>query len=84
MTLLNVAYTPKCNLNLISLSQLRELGISYHNHSDSMMLKQGKTTLKMANKEKNLFILKIGLKERVILMQKRDQPIYHLSTNLKI
>lgn len=31
--LTNIAYTPKYNCNLISLGQLKKIGISYHNQS---------------------------------------------------
>lgn len=38
ITLLNVAYYPKSNSNLISLSWLRETRISYHVYPESMIL----------------------------------------------
>ena len=79
MTLLNVAYALKCDSNLISLEQLHESGILYHNHLNSMVLKQGKSTFGVANRYKNLYVFKIGLKAKAILMKKRGRPTYLLS-----
>lgn len=84
MTLLNVEYAPKCDFNLISLGQLRESGISYHNHLNSMALKQGGSILKVANKHKNLFVLETGLKTKAMVMKKRDKLTYLLSQNPQI
>lgn len=84
MTLLNVAYTPKRDSNLISLDQLQELGISYHNHLDSMILKQRKSILGVVSREKNLFILETIPIERAMLIWGRGQSTYHLSANAKI
>ena len=39
MTLLNIAYAPKYDFNLISLGQFRNSRISYHDHPNSMVLK---------------------------------------------
>lgn len=68
ITLLNIAYTPKCNSNLISLGQLQKLGIWYYNHFDSIISKQEWSTLGMTSNEKHLFVLKIGLIEKAILL----------------
>ncbi len=66
MTLLNIVYALKYDSNLISLGQLCESGISYYNHSDSIILKKEESTLGIANRYKNLFILETSLK--VMLM----------------
>ena len=42
MTLFNVVYTLKCNSNLILLGQLQESDIWYHDHPNSIILKQKK------------------------------------------
>ena len=39
LTLSNVAYAPECDSNLISLGQLRESGISYHDYPKCIILK---------------------------------------------
>ena len=84
MTLLNVEYAPKCDFNLISLGQLCESGILYHNHPNSMALKQGKSTLKVANRHKNLFVLETGLKIKAMFMKNKDRLTFLLSQNLQI
>ena len=84
MTLLNVAYAPKCDSNLISLGQLRKSGISYHDHPDSMALKQGGSTLGVANRHKNLFVLETGSKAKAMLVKGRGRPTYLLSKNPQI
>lgn len=84
MTLLNVAYAPKCDSNLISLGQLRKSGILYHDHPDSMVLKQGGSTLGIANRHKNLFIHETDSKAKAMLMKRRGRPTYLLSKNPQI
>ncbi len=84
MTLLNVAYTPKCDFNLISLGQLRESGITYHDHPDSMILKQGGSTIGLAERHKNLFILETKLGDKAMLVRGRGRPTYLLSPNPQI
>ena len=81
MTLVNVAYTLKFDSNLISLGQLCKSGILYHDHPDSMILKQGRSTIGVAKRYKNLFILETGLRDKAILMQGKGQPTYLLSSN---
>lgn len=84
ITLLNVAYTPKCDSNLISLDQLRESGILYYDHSNSMILKQRESILGVASRKKNLFVFETGCTKRAMLIQGRGQLIYYLSINPKI
>lgn len=84
MTLLNIVYIPKCNSNLILLGQFWELGILYHNYPKSLILKQRRSILGIANREKNLFILKTGPIGKVMLVQRRSRPTYHLIANPKI
>ena len=68
MTLLNVAYTPKYDSNLILLGQLRKSGISYHDHPNSIILKQRGSTIGVARRYKNLFILKTGFRDKAMLV----------------
>ena len=84
MTLLNVAYAPKCDSNLISLGQLRDSGISYHDHPNSMVLKQGGSILGIANRHKNLFVLETGSKAKAMLVRGRGRLTYLLNSNLQI
>lgn len=74
MTLLNIAYTPKYDLNPISLGQLQELDILYFNHPNSTILRQKKSILGVANKKKNLFVLETSLIEKAMLVQGKSQP----------
>lgn len=71
MMLLNVVYISKYDFNLISLKQLCKLEILYHNHPNSMVLKQGRSIFKIANKYKNLFVLEIGSKKSNTYEKKR-------------
>lgn len=84
MTLLNIVYTPKCNFNLISLNQLCKSKRSYHNHLNSIILNQEKSIIGLAVRHKNLFILEINLKDKVILVQEKNCPTYLFSSNSQI
>lgn len=85
MILSNVAYTPKCNSNLISLGQLREAGISYHDYPKCMILKQGVSTIGSAQRHKNLFILDMKLDaDRVLMIKGRGRPTYLLSKDPQV
>lgn len=84
MMLLNVVYAPKCNSNLILLEQLRESGISYHDHPNSVVLKQGESTLRLANKYKNLFVIKTGSKAKAMLVKGRGRSTYLFSKSPQI
>ena len=82
MTLLNIAYIPKYDSNLISLGQLRESRILYHDHPDSIILKQGGSHIGLAMRNKNLFILETK-SEKAMLVRGRDRPTYLLSPDLQ-
>ena len=85
LTLTNVAYTPECNSNLISLGQLRVTGISYHYHTECMVLKQEGKTIGLATKRKNLFILNTQIaSSKTILVKGRGRLTYQLSSNLQV
>ena len=82
LTLTNVAYTPEYDSNLISLGQLRETGISYHDHAEYMVLKHEGKTIGLATSRKNLFILNIQIApSKTMLVKGRGRPIYRLSSN---
>ena len=85
LTLTNVAYTPECDSNLISLGQLRETGISYHDHAECMVLKQEGKTIGLATRRKNLFILNTQTApSKTMLVKGRGRPTYRLSSNPQI
>lgn len=80
MTLSNVAFAPRCDSNLISLGQLREAGISYHDHPESMILKKAGIIIGSAQKKKNLFALDLlNDVNRIMISQRRRRPTYLLS-----
>lgn len=51
----NITFALKCNSNLISFGQLREARISYHNHSESMILKKTKNIISLTQRKKDIF-----------------------------
>ena len=51
----NVALAPGCNSNLISLGQLRETGITYHDNPTAMTLMQQGRIIAHAKRTRNLF-----------------------------
>ena len=82
ITLLNVAYTPKHDSNLISLGQFRKFGILYHNHPNSMILQKENSIFRVVNRHKNLFIFDTSL--RMVLVKGKGRPTYLLSSNPQI
>ena len=84
LTLSNFAFTPECDSNLISLGQLWETGISYHNYPEEMILKQGGEIIRSATRKRNLFILDISPPLKTILVRDRGRPTYLLSSNPQI
>ena len=85
LTLCNVAYALKCNSNLISLDQLRETGISYYDHLEYMVLKQGESIIGSATRRKNLFVLDTQLPPgKAMLVKERGKPTYLLTKNPQI
>lgn len=85
LTFFNIAYTPKCDSNFISLSQLQKIGILYHNQLECMILKQEESIIGLDTRRKNLFILDIHTPPgKVMLFKKRGKSIYLLSKNPQI
>lgn len=72
----NVAYTPRCDSNIISLCQLRESGITYHDHHEQMILKQKGNTIRSASRYKNFFILDTKASEKTMIIQEKDRLMY--------
>lgn len=56
MELHNVAFAPECDINLISLGQLQESKITYHDHPKMMILIKKRRAIAYAKKSQNLFI----------------------------
>ncbi len=56
----NVALAPGCNSNLISLGQLRETGITYHDNPAAMTLMQQGKVIALAKRTRNLFTLDLA------------------------
>lgn len=52
-----VSYIPDCTSNLLSLSRLKEIGISYHDGGDYMILKRGDEEAARAKRSQHLFVL---------------------------
>ena len=84
MILLNVAYIPKCDSNLISLGQLRKSEILYHNHPDSMIFKQKESKIGLAVRYNNFFVLETESGNKTMLVRGRSCPTYLLSSNSQI
>lgn len=80
----NIVYASKNNFNLISLGELYKLGILYHDYLNSMVFKQKRSTIRIANRYKNLFILETGLKTKAMFIRKKSQPIYFFNSNPQI
>ena len=56
----NVALASKCDSNLISLGQLRETGITFHDNLISMALMKDGKVIAHAKRSRNLFILDLA------------------------
>lgn len=56
----NIALASKCDFNSISLGQLRETGISFHDNPMSMALINDGEIIAHAKRSRNLFILNLA------------------------
>lgn len=70
LTFSNVTFALKYDSNLISLGQLQEIGISYHNYSEQMLLRQAGKTIGSAIKKKKLFIFNTQTPSRKMTLVK--------------
>lgn len=77
----NVAYAPTADLNLVSLGQLREAGITFYDMPEHMLLKRGNATIGMANRLKNLFILDTNTTKFAKALKGQGRPTYLESEN---
>lgn len=82
----NVALAPNCDLNLISLEQLRESGILYHDNPSIMTLIRGGEIIAHFKKNYNLFILDKAMLgqvmsaiSRAMTTTGREQPTHLVS-----
>lgn len=62
----NIALAPGCDSNLISLSQLQETGITYHDNSRAMTLMKKRKVIAQAKRTHNLFTLDLAQPKRVM------------------
>lgn len=85
----NVALAPDYDLNLISLGQLWESGITYHNNPSIMTLMRNGEIIALARREKNLFVLDLAhsgramaiISQKAIATTGRGWPIHLVSQN---
>ena len=87
----NVALAPGCDSNLISLGQLRESGITYHNNPSSMTLMRGGRTIARSKRSYNLFTLDLAMPgqimsaiNRAMAITGRGRPTQLVSKNKRI
>lgn len=85
LTLSNVTFAPIYDSNIIWLGQLQEISISYHDHSEQMLLRQAGKIIGSAKRKRNLFILNTETPSRkMILIKDQDQLLYLWSKNSPI
>ena len=87
----NVALAPGCDSNLISLGQLRESGITYHDDPDSMTLMKSGSIIARAKRNHNLFTLDLAMPgqimsaiSRAMAITGRGRPTHLVSQNKRI
>ena len=87
----NIALAPRCNSNLISLSQLQESGIIYHDDPSSITLMRGNKTIVRAKRSHNLFTLNLAMPgqimsviSRAMAITGRGRPTHLVSKNKRI
>lgn len=76
LNLFNIAYTPECNSNFISLDQLQESSILYYNHLKYIVLKQEGSLIRSTIRKENLFVFNTqSLPSKAMLTKGKDRPI---------
>lgn len=85
----NVALAPDCNSNLISLGQLRESGIMFHDDPTTMTLTRGGNIIAHAMRSQNLFILNTAMPGLVMSIKAmaitgRGQPTHLFRKNKRV
>ena len=72
----NVVYVPKCDSNLLSLGQLRQSGITYHDDNHEMTLRRDGKTIARALRVGNLYILDTTRTGMTLTVNDRGRPTY--------
>lgn len=71
----NVAFAPQCDSNLISLGQLRESGITYHDNPTEMTLMKDGQVIANAKRERNRFILDLAAPGKAMVVMTKAMAI---------
>lgn len=91
-----VALVPECESNLISLGQLRDSRITYHDENSFMMLMQDGVPIAQARRDRNLFVLDLATPGKVMqanvttnnkhamVITGRGRPAHLVSRNKKV
>ena len=75
INLQNVVLASECDSNLISLGQLRETGITFHDNPTSMALMKDGKVIAYAKRSRNLFILDLATPGKAMkISQEVDTP----------
>lgn len=88
--LLDIAFIPECNSNLISLRQLRETGITFHDNPNHMTLIRHGVVIAQAKQHRNFFILDRAIPKTVIKIRnlamatKRGRSTHLVNKNKKV
>lgn len=92
----NVAFAPRCDLNLISLGQLQETGITYYDNPTTMTLMRHGKVIAQAKRTRNLFTLELAHPGKAMAMTiqskatqamaitERGRPTHLVSQNKRI
>ena len=93
----NVALAPGCDSNLISLGQLRETGITFHDDPTAMTLMRNGKIIAQAKRDRNLFTLElaqpgramatikaVSILPKAMAIQGRGRPTHLVSQNKRI
>ncbi len=86
-----IALVLQCKSNLISLGQLRDNRITYHDNSSSMLLMQDGVPIAHAKRDRNLFILDLAAARKVMqvntqamITTRQGRPMYLVSRVKKV
>ncbi len=93
----NVALAPGCDSNLISLGQLRETGITFHDNPTEMTLMRNGKVIAQAKRDRNLFTLElaqpsramatiktISMQPKAMAIHGRGRPTHLVSQNKRV
>ena len=88
--LLDTAFVLECDLNLISLGQLHETGITFHDNPSHMTLMRHEVVIEKAKRHRNLFIFDRAIPETVMKVRNlaratgKSRPTHLVSKNKKV